>query len=124
MNSIDFDKLVERRIGLIRDVLAAKGAEYATPFGDDRLHNFRRQAEMQRTTMAKTAWSLVAKQIVSTQDMIESGKQYPGHLWDEKLGDIINYAILIEAIVRDDDLAIQGMGTVALWNMAVGDPGS
>lgn len=97
MRTSEFDAIVERRLGLIKRTLITKGREYTLETGD-RLNNFRRQAEMQRTTMEKTAWGLVCKQIISVQDMIESGAAFNRAVWDEKLGDIINYCILIEAI--------------------------
>lgn len=92
-----FEAIIERRIGLIRSVLAAKGREYAP--GADRLNNFRRQSEMERKPMADIARTLMGKQITSIQDMIDSRADYPQAVWDEKIGDVVNYCILIEAIV-------------------------
>lgn len=106
MNGKEFDALLDRRLDRTRTVLGIKADEYANPYDGDCLHNFRRQAEMQRTSMAKAAWALVSKQIISLQDMIESSLRYKRTQWDEKIGDIINYLILIEAIVQEDSLAL------------------
>lgn len=101
MTGLDFESVLDRRISLIRNTLLQKAKEYATR--DDRLNNFRRLAEMQRVSMARAAWGLVGKQIVSVQDMIESGDTFSREEWDEKIGDVINYMILIEAIVAEEN---------------------
>ena len=47
----------------------------------------------------------MAKHTVSVYDMIrglEEGKSYPLELWDEKIGDSINYLLLLAAAVRED----------------------
>lgn len=98
MRSAEFDAILSRRLKAIDETLNAKAREYA--YGD-RLSNFKRAAEIQRITPAQAAWNFLMKHIVSIQDMIESGDPYPREQWDEKLGDAINYLILIEAIVNE-----------------------
>ena len=46
----------------------------------------------------------MCKHTVSVYDMIrglEEGKSYPLELWDEKIGDSINYLLLLAAAVRE-----------------------
>ena len=46
----------------------------------------------------------MAKHTVSVYDMLrglEEGKSYPLELWDEKIGDSINYLLLLAAAVRE-----------------------
>lgn len=100
MITSEFDKIVERRLGLTRRVLVGKALEYAKD--GDRLHNFNKAASIQGITPKQAAWNFFIKHFVSVQDMIESDKRYTKEMWDEKLGDMINYLILIEALIEDE----------------------
>lgn len=99
MDGEQFDRIVEERINKIRIVLQTKAREYS--YGGDRLSNFRRAAEMQRITPDQAAWNFLVKHLVSIQDMVEADVAYSRSQWDEKLGDAINYLILLEAIVSE-----------------------
>lgn len=98
MQNAEFAEILEARLQSIRATLGRKAEEYS--YGD-RLSNFKRAAEIQRITPAQAAWNFTMKHLVSVQDMIESRREYPEALWDEKLGDAINYLILIEALVKE-----------------------
>ena len=97
MTPEDFDKVLGRRLSLIAGVLGTKAAEYAP--GDDRFANFRRASEFQHLSMEQVCWNFLMKHLVSLQDMVESGADYPLATWDEKLGDACNYLVLLEGIV-------------------------
>lgn len=99
MDAKTFDAVVEHRIDLIRSVLKSKADEYAT--NGDRLHNFRVIAALNGVSMESANWSLACKHLVSIRDMALSGKPYSWDLWREKVGDAINYLILLEAIVQE-----------------------
>lgn len=99
MNIADFDAIVERRLDLIRKTLVVKGREYMR--GDDRLSNFVNGAKLLRCTPERALLGYLAKQAVSIIDFVydaESGVQRTQAEWDEKIGDCINYLILLEAV--------------------------
>ncbi len=94
-----FQALLENRLNASRAVLASKSKEYST--GGDKLHNFKRAAEMQRTTQAKALLGMMTKHLVSVIDMVDSDGT-PTDAWiNEKIGDTINYMILLEAVWRE-----------------------
>ena len=102
MTNDQFNQVLEARLIKIREVLGAKAAEYAV--GNDRLSNFRRAAGMRNSSMAEACWWFLTKHLVSIQDMVESGRDFPQGQWSEKLGDAINYLILLEAITHKERL--------------------
>lgn len=83
------------------EVLAAKAGEYSV--NEDALSNFRRAAEIQRISMEQAVLNFFMKHFVSIQDMVESGRQYPRAVWDEKLGDAINYLMLLEGVTVEKE---------------------
>lgn len=97
----DFDRVIAHRIETIRRVLAAKAEEYAR---GDRLSNFKRAASMQNTTPEKALVGMKAKHDVALQDFIndlDDGKIQTYDRWDEKIGDIMNYLILLDGLVQE-----------------------
>lgn len=105
MDHQQFSALVERRFRLTRDVLASKGKEYGPV---DKLHNFKRAAEIGRCTSEQALLGMLTKHIVSIIDQIKSGDT-PTQEWiDEKIGDGINYLILLEGLWDEE-----------LWNQQV-----
>jgi len=99
MNTKDFNNIVNNRTKLINNVLASKAKEYAI---GDRLYNFKRAAEIQRTTPKKALLGMLAKHLVSVIDIIEDSIPATEHLIEEKLGDAINYLILLEALLKEE----------------------
>jgi hypothetical protein len=102
MNNTDFTTVVSSRLEKINAVLPAKGKEYASD--TDRLHNFKVAARMSepQTTPEMALWGMLTKHLVSVLDIVvatKSGAAPPDHLRDEKLGDAINYLILLEALL-------------------------
>lgn len=102
MQVSDFDLLLERRIELIRSVLSSKVSEYASDA--DRLHNFKRSAEVLGCSPAQAALGYMTKHFVSVMDIIKAdaaGQKTPVLVLNEKLGDLVNYVILIEALLKE-----------------------
>jgi len=100
MTHQEFNEVVARRLGLIEKVLASKGAEYVGS-EPDRFHNFKLGAALQRCTPEECLLGYVTKQLVSTVDLIKAtsnGSCPAREVIDEKLGDIINYALLLEGL--------------------------
>jgi len=98
MNNEQFNQVVENRIDQIRKVLVKKAAEYASD--TDRLHNFKVAARVgsKQITPEQALLGMWRKHLVSVFDMIESGTRPAPALRDEKVGDSINYLILLEAL--------------------------
>lgn len=102
MNVADFDAVVERRLDLIRKTLVIKGREYMR--GDDRLSNFVNGARLLRCTPERALLGYLTKQAVSIVDFVhdaEAGVRRTQAEWDEKIGDCVNYLILLEAVAAE-----------------------
>ena len=99
MNTSEFEEIFESRVNLCRTVLIQKAKEYANQ--DDRLHNFNLAAQLNRRTPAQALWGMLTKHIISLSDMIQSGDDYSQEMWDEKIGDTLNYLFLLDAVTKD-----------------------
>jgi hypothetical protein len=102
LNAKEFKFILDGNIDRTRNVLDYKATHYASD--TDRLDNFKRAAAMLNTTPEKALLGFTAKHIVSVITMVEGlaqGKVYKLDQWHEKLGDIINYCILLEALVTE-----------------------
>lgn len=97
MNGKRFEELLEKRIDLIRNTLSTKQKEYATEV--DRLHNFKRAAAMLGCTPKQALVGMWVKHIISILDIVDSGINSP--LIEEKVGDAINYLILLEMLYKE-----------------------
>jgi hypothetical protein len=98
MNINEFNSLVGARVKKISDVLANKGKEYGK---NDCLYNFKRAAEILRTTPQHALAGMWMKHVVSVMDLIEGTLPATELTIDEKIGDAINYMILLEAVLRE-----------------------
>jgi hypothetical protein len=99
MNAEQFDTILESRLLSIKQVLGNKAKEYAI---GDRLYNFKRAAEISRTTPQKALSGMFMKHLVSVLDLIEGSVPSTADRINEKIGDAINYLILLEAILKED----------------------
>ena len=96
----DFNTVVSQRCEKIFRVLAVKAREYATT--DDRFHNFKVAASLDGETPERALWGMLKKHLVSVRDMVDGlgAMDCPEYsLWDEKLGDFINYLVLLEGLI-------------------------
>jgi hypothetical protein len=98
MNNEQFNLIVENRIQLIKTVLGNKAKEYAI---GDRLYNFKRAAEILRCTPQKALIGMFMKHLVSVLDLSEGSTIPTDYLINEKIGDAINYLILLEATLKE-----------------------
>lgn len=103
MTRNDFDKVIEKRIKAIKETLVNKGNEYALT--DDVFHNFRAAARMSvdATSPAVALWGMFAKHLVSLADLAR-GKSASVATIDEKIGDAVNYLILLEGILKEREV--------------------
>lgn len=108
MNTTDFNACLKDMQAHTVDVLTAKAAEYAT---DDRLHNFKAAAALERTDPVSALAGMMAKHTISVYDLVHDqahGANIPIDLWSEKITDSINYLYLLWALIHDDDRTKQG----------------
>jgi len=99
-----FNHIVEIRIAKIREVLCAKGKEYGSE--NDRLHNFKIAAKLDLRDISpeQALLGMWRKHLVSVLDLIDAastGKIVGASAIDEKIGDSINYLILLEALMTE-----------------------
>jgi len=108
MTASEFDVIMEQRIVAIRRVLGIKAGEYAS--SKDRLHNFKAAARLNEGLItedgpAEALMGMLRKHWVSVMD-IASRHNFPDpvpeSLIDEKIGDAINYLILLEAVMKEN----------------------
>lgn len=105
MTPQEFNALVEARFEKIKNTLIKKSEQYSR--NNDRLHNFRRGAAFRKKTMSEVLGGMMLKHVITLYDIIddiESGKKVSASLFDEVVGDFINYAILLEAVQNDRHL--------------------
>ena len=95
-----FKVMVDRRFEKCRETLIKKASEYA-PDDDDRLHNFNIGAAYLDCSAERYALNLLTKHLVSIRDMVASG-YWDEERIDEKIGDAMNYLLLLEAIMKED----------------------
>ena len=114
MNTETFNSIVDQRVEKIKATLVRKSAEYSSD--DDRLHNFKIAGRINGETPEKALWGMMAKHLVSVIDIIADsnrGKLPSAAMRDEKLGDAINYLILLEALLIEksppDPVIVKGM---------------
>jgi hypothetical protein len=99
------EDVVQRRIQLIKAVLETKNSEYADK--DDVFKAFTESIPLSfHDTKQAVAWEFMVKHLQSIKMIIEA-KASTGHIPDEKLieekiGDAINYLILIEGMFKED----------------------
>lgn len=101
MENDKFNEVMEECISSIRTVLSRKAYEYAR---GDRLSNFKRAAAKLNCTPEKALWGMAVKHDISITDLIDDldkGKLIDLDLWNEKIGDNINYLILLSGLIHE-----------------------
>lgn len=72
--------------------------------GDDRLHNFKKAANLEGVSPEQALAGMMSKQIVALYDYIhdlERGVMIPRELWAEKITDSINYLYLLKGLLEE-----------------------
>jgi len=100
MTHKEFEQAYKQLSDFSHALLFRKSAEYSTEA--DKLHNFKQAAELQEVSNKKALGGMMAKHTISVYDMINSDKQQPTELWQEKLADSINYLYLLWALVCEE----------------------
>lgn len=103
MNAKDFDEIVAARMAWCNKTLCAKGDEYARD--GDRLWNFKAAGRKRNQHPAQALAGMEVKHDVSVDDIIDGlarGIVPPKELVAEKIGDSINYLLLLEGLIEEE----------------------
>ena len=90
---------IEDMISYCGDTLISKHWEYAT---EDDFHNFNVAAKLQDVTPEQALIGMMDKHVVSIHDLVNAaaeGRTVSEDLWREKIGDNINYLLILWAMV-------------------------
>lgn len=120
MNNTEFEKIITEQFDSCRETLLKKAEEYADD--TDRLHNFKIAAKLQGVTPLTALGGMMAKHTVSVYDLIrrhEDGLEIKKEMWDEKIGDSLNYLLLMQGLLaeernRDDKVSINKLATAIM----------
>jgi hypothetical protein len=108
---------IRRILDMCGKTLIEKGNHYAGE-DRDRLKNFKAGAALNGNDNCKTVlWGYLVKHLVSIQYMCRMTRNKPDRAqWDEKLGDAINYLLLLSAMV-DEEIAneVEGREPSKVW---------
>jgi len=102
MTHEEFEKVFEARIALCRSVLIEKNAEYAR--GGDKLSNFKKASGRLGSTPESALLGMETKHSISIVDLIqdlERGQHHSMAIWEEKIGDELNYLLLLRALLSE-----------------------
>ena len=106
MTQEKFNVFAKNFVKKTTSVLYAKGKSYALN-RDDRLEHFKRAAEYLSTTPKEACLAQLTKHLISIRDMVcvNDGIVFSPEQWDEKIGDAINYLVLLRALVIDEEIS-------------------
>lgn len=102
MQNERFEKCFEARVDLCRRVLIGKNTDYAR--NNDKLHNFREVAKIEKITIEQAAQGMLVKHWQSIRDLLgdlDKGQYHSLDVWEEKLGDALNYLFILRAMVEE-----------------------
>lgn len=102
MTTDKFNEVVKAELNHIEEVLIKKQAEYNLDV--DRLSVFKHAAGLSKETPEQALYGFMLKHLISQADMISTGEKYTKALWLEKVTDIINYNLLLLALLEDDNM--------------------
>jgi hypothetical protein len=95
----DTKLIIDTQIDKCVRLLDSKGNEYNED-GEDRLKAFKLAAAYQGITSKQALLGMLTKHLVSISDMCKGGN-YSVERWEEKIGDSINYLLLLKALVLE-----------------------
>jgi hypothetical protein len=102
MKTETFNSIFMTRIEKMKETILVKAKDYG---GVDRLRNFKHASAMMKISPEMVCMAWVFKHIEATLAAVrkidDEGTLMPVTFWDEKLGDIILYMILLEALVYE-----------------------
>ncbi len=111
MDADNFNRLVVSRLEDCEAVLCKKADEYAS--ARDRLHNFKVAGRILNVSPITALRGMKVKHDVSVSDICNRMDNDPSYvpskeLVAEKLGDTLNYTLLLEGLIEDRRAALGG----------------
>ena len=105
MTNEQFETIANKLLDHAATVRTNKAAEYASD--TDRLRNFRKAAALASVEVPAAITGMMLKHTVSIYDMVDNVYTqhmgaYTDDIWLEKLGDQINYLLLLYAAIVED----------------------
>lgn len=100
MTPKDFAEIFENQFELCSQILVSREKVYSTAL--DRLHNFKKAAHLQDCTPKQALFGMVSKHIVALSDAVVLEQPTSPAAWDEWITDIMNYMILLKALVIEE----------------------
>jgi hypothetical protein len=97
MDNKEFESIFDGTVSTARALLVEKAKEYASDV--DRMHNFKAAAGALNVTPELALRGMSTKHTISVNDMVKNPDNYTMQQWEEKLGDELNYIILLKALV-------------------------
>lgn len=101
MDHKKFSEVLKSRIVKTEKVLDSKAKEYSR---GDRFSNFKKASPAMGCTPEQACVAFWMKHVISINDLVndlKEGKVAPAEVWDEKIGDAINYLILLDGLVQE-----------------------
>ena len=108
MNQTEFQKVADVQIEWCQKTLGLKRGEYEGS-GGDRFHNFKIAAALDGESPEKALWGIWKKHLVSLKDIVDGtaeGKVPATNLLIEKIGDTINYMLLLRGLLTERQQAM------------------
>jgi hypothetical protein len=99
MTNEQFELELESAFNRAKRTLGIKAQHYAS--STDRLANFKAAAGAQSINPIQALVGMMSKHYVSVCDMSKDPLSHDIKKWNEKLGDLRNYCLLCEALIRD-----------------------
>lgn len=104
MDHKHFEDIVNNRLSHCAALLTQKNEEYGSV--GDRLHNFKRAAQIKGCDPVEALDGMALKHEVSLRDMKDRMATQPDYvpsltLVSEKISDMINYLLLFEALIEE-----------------------
>lgn len=98
---MEYTEAITDMMNHCKDVLLDKHEEYAS--NEDDFHNFNSAAVLQDVTPEQALIGMMDKHVVSVHDFVQEaakGREIPLDSWKEKIGDNINYLLILWAMVN------------------------
>jgi hypothetical protein len=99
MDAQEFETIFEAQVDACRKTLVKKAEEYLPV---DRLSNFKVAGTLAGCTPQQALGGMLAKHVVSIYDLIRDDS-YDLDIWNEKLGDALNYLFLLKALLIEQN---------------------
>ena len=101
MTEDTFQILLKELLTYFVETLSTKNEDYASK--SDKLHNFKRTARFLNCSPQKALMGFWAKHATSIVDIVDRGKHPDMDVLREKVGDAINYLILLYALYQEEE---------------------